>query len=89
MPAYKYFECITLEGQCSIGPHCVFCESGLKSCTVCGGAEITLTTECVGRKLTERENELLMVEKLDYRRGKWRVPKEELCPDCLWPPRKE
>lgn len=51
---------------------CQFCDGGLFACTICGGFEGTLTTECPGRKLTPDEERLIYTEgKLDFRNGAW------------------
>jgi len=57
---------------------CMFCDGGLGACTVCGGAEGTLTTECCGRRLTEEEKDKVYKEgTLDYLDGQWVNPKEK------------
>ncbi len=59
---------------------CNVCEGGLGWCTVCGGAEITLTTDCPGVKLTEEQEIAITNGELDFRVGKWWVPLgEEVC----------
>jgi len=51
---------------------CQFCDGGLFACTVCGGFEGTLTTECCGRKLTkEEEDRIYNKADLDFKDGKW------------------
>lgn len=56
-------------------PHdagCMFCQGGLRHCTVCGGFEGTLTTDCCGRKITaDEERRIYDLGTLDYRRGAW------------------
>lgn len=66
MRKHKYFEC-----KCGkLG--CQFCSGGLAFCTVCGGAEGTLTTECCGRKITKEEEDRIYKQgDLDFRDGKW------------------
>jgi hypothetical protein len=44
---------------------------GLAICKVCGGAEITLTTDCVGRKLDEAEEEKITAGLWDFKNGQW------------------
>lgn len=61
--------------QCNGERHCIFCDGGLASCTVCGGGEVTLATECPGRKMTPEEADAVMDGGLDFVGGKWRVPK--------------
>lgn len=51
---------------------CQFCDGGLFACTVCGGFEGTLTTECCGRKLTEEEEDRIYNKaNLDFKNGQW------------------
>lgn len=40
-------------------------------CEVCNGAEGSLTTDCCGRKLTEKEENLVMTRQLDFIGGIW------------------
>jgi len=50
----------------------MFCDGGLGHCTVCGGFEGTLTTDCCGRELTEREkDEIYKMGTLDFAAGRW------------------
>ena len=46
-------------------------EQGLGLCDTCGGAEASLTTECCGRRITTKEDNLIMKCKIDYREGRW------------------
>lgn len=58
--------------KCS-NPYCQFCEGGLYACTVCGGMEGTLTTDCCGRRLTaDEEDRIYNQHKLNFRDGQWR-----------------
>jgi hypothetical protein len=50
---------------------CAICDGGLALCTVCGGAEGSLTTECPGRKVTSAEDEAVYACTLDYFAGQW------------------
>lgn len=53
---------------------CPICVGGLGFCTVCNGAEGTLTTECCGRPITEEEeHRIYIVGDLDFYDGKWRL----------------
>lgn len=53
-------------------PGCMFCDGGLGACTVCGGFEGTLTTECCGRQLTsEEEDRIYKQGNLDFKNGQW------------------
>lgn len=50
--------------------NCTSCNYGLYWCTVCHGAERSLTTECCGRPLTDYEQEEVGYT-LDYANGEW------------------
>lgn len=52
-------------------------EDGLSHCSVCGGAEASLTKHCVGRKLTEGEEIAVMAGALDFKNGKWVNPNRQ------------
>ncbi len=53
---------------------CPICVGGLGFCTVCNGAEGTLTTECCGRPITEEEEHRVYIAgNLDFYDGKWRA----------------
>lgn len=58
--------------------HCMFCDGGLSACTVCGGLEGALTTQCPGRKLSEEEIDLVYGLRLDFLHNRWWVEKEPL-----------
>jgi len=63
---HTYYKC-----QCN-KPGCQFCDGGLGACTVCGGFEGTLTTDCCGRMITELEEDRIYKQgNLDYRDGDW------------------
>lgn len=65
-------------GTCpSDGAHCNICDGGLAACTVCGGAEGTLTKHCPGAQITALQSERIYAGTLDYVGGKWvdKVPK--------------
>ena len=55
------------DGHCY--PECHAC--GLSVCKVCMGLEGTVTTHCVGRILTEDEENKIYNEGLDYVNHKW------------------
>jgi hypothetical protein len=55
--------------------HCMFCDGGLSACTVCGGLEGALTTQCPGRKLTEDELDRVYGFLLDFNHNRWWEPK--------------
>jgi len=52
--------------------YCYFCQGGLFMCTVCHGAEGTLTTDCPEYYICEEIQELCYAGKLDYIDGMWR-----------------
>jgi hypothetical protein len=45
---------------------CGICEGGLALCTVCGGAEASMPTDCPGRLLTDEEVQGILDGHLDY-----------------------
>lgn len=52
--------------------YCPHCQGGLSYCTVCKGAEGSLTQDCCGRPITEEEERKIYNEgTLDYRDGQW------------------
>lgn len=66
MSEHVYYECKGCERGCQ------FCDGGLGYCTVCGGFEGSLTTDCCGRKITEDEEHRIYNEgTLDFRGGQW------------------
>ncbi len=46
-------------------------ENGHAHCTVCGGAEGTLTSECSGEPLSKEEEDMIWAGVLDFRAGTW------------------
>lgn len=58
--------------------HCIFCDGGLGYCTVCGGFEGTLPTECPGVEMDQEIQDRIYNSLLDFRDGRWicREPKE-------------
>ncbi|KKN70939.1 hypothetical protein LCGC14_0425410 [marine sediment metagenome] len=63
---HKLFECACSELNCQ------FCAGGLGLCTVCGGFEGTLTTDCCGQKLTSKEEAQIYEHGvLDFKDGEW------------------
>lgn len=62
---HKYYKCNCIEQQC------IFCDGELSLCTVCNGAEGTLTTHCCNRKITDIEEELIYQGYLDFKNNKW------------------
>ncbi len=65
---HKLFKC---EQPCKHQGSCNFCDGGLSLCTVCGGAESTLTTECCGYKFSQSQEKLIL-KGVDYYDGRWR-----------------
>jgi len=64
---HTFYEC-----ECDDTTSCQFCEGGLSLCTVCRGAEGTLTTECCGRPITiDEEDRIYKKRTLDFIGGKW------------------
>jgi hypothetical protein len=61
-----------LECNCNEG-HCPVCAGGLGICTVCGGAEGTLASECPGFELDEYVLDAIYKGGLDYIFGTWIV----------------
>jgi hypothetical protein len=58
-----------VHSQCEIH-NCMICDGGICHCLTCGGAEIDLSTDCVGRRLTEKER-IGIANGDDYKNGKW------------------
>lgn len=52
--------------------HCMFCDGGLASCTICNGAEASLPTDCPGEPISDADQRDIMTGELDYRAGEWR-----------------
>ena len=48
---------------------CQFCDGGLFVCTVCGGFEGSLPTDCPTEKMTQDEQDQIYGGQLDYREG--------------------
>ena len=70
---HTWYKC---ECDCS---GCAFCDGGLASCTVCGGAEGTLTTECVGFNLPEAVLlDLVYTGPWDFWDGQWILMRHEV-----------
>lgn len=60
--------------QC-ISQSCFICEGGLGVCTVCGGTEGSLPTDCPGVRMTRVQNDLVYEGKIDFRVGRgWVTP---------------
>lgn len=52
--------------------YCMFCEGGLFSCTVCGGAEASLPTDCPGVRMGRWAQDEVQAGRLNFREGQWR-----------------
>jgi hypothetical protein len=60
-------------GHDSLG--CMFCDGGLFACTVCGGAEGSLATDCPGVQMTPEQGDAVYAGTLDWRDGRgWVEP---------------
>jgi hypothetical protein len=51
--------------------NCPICDGGLAVCTVCGGAEGSLPTDCPQQKMTWEQQEAVFQGELDYVDGFW------------------
>lgn len=61
--------------------NCYFCVGGLAACTVCGGFEGSLTSECYGTRLPEHFLDVMVYQDgWDFYDGSWHPP--VLCEDC-------
>jgi len=55
--------------------HHALTHGDLKVCTVCGGAESSLPTECPGYHMTELRKDLIAMGYADFRDDRWtRLP---------------
>lgn len=52
-------------------PYCSICWAKSEHCTACVSGSVELTTECVGRRLTSFERDLVSRGELDYKDGEW------------------
>jgi hypothetical protein len=53
--------------------HCMFCDGGLRACTVCDGLEGAMPTQCPGVRMTWRQADDVHRGRLDFRAGRWWV----------------
>lgn len=69
LTSHKWYEC-----KCNrLG--CQFCDGGLAACTVCGGFEGSLPTDCPGVRMTQVQIDLVYEGKIDFRVGRgWVTP---------------
>lgn len=52
---------------------CYVCSGGLVDCTVCGGAEGALPTECPGVRMTAEQIEGVYTGAINFVNGNWAV----------------
>lgn len=52
---------------------CRICPGELASCTVCGGAEASMPTDCPGIYMTGLQMDAVQAGQLDYYEGAWRM----------------
>ncbi|CAG2149944.1 Uncharacterised protein [Ralstonia mannitolilytica] len=57
--------------RCSNPGVCPICDGGLSVCTVCGGIEGSLTTECPGVRMSADEQDRVYAGLLDFQGGEW------------------
>lgn len=53
------------------GRYCMFCDGGIFQCSVCGGAEGSLPSECPGYLIPMDMQDAIYNGALDYKDGKW------------------
>lgn len=53
---------------------CNICHGGLSICTICGGAEGSLTTTCPGERVPEAQQDRVYKEGHDFIGGVWAPP---------------
>jgi len=53
--------------------NCVICDGDIHYCTVCEGADASLSTHCIGRPLTDNE-EICLTQGGDFKNDKWEKP---------------
>jgi hypothetical protein len=51
--------------------NCMICDGGLSLCTVCGGLEGGLPTECPGEQMTMDRQQEVYEGKIDFVGGAW------------------
>lgn len=54
--------------------HCNYCIGGLVKCTVCSGAESSLTTHCYGEKIGDSMLQMITNKQADFVDGDWIRP---------------
>jgi hypothetical protein len=63
--------------ECTDPGNCLFCDCGLKLCTVCGLAEGSLTSECPGVKVDYELANKCYNGTADYFDDAWRIEETE------------
>lgn len=56
---------------------CSVCRKKSRYCEICKGRDSTLTTECVGRKITGLEAGLISEGHIDFKNGDWVIQDKE------------
>lgn len=51
--------------------NCNVCSGGLAWCTVCGGAEGSMPSECPGVRMTADQEAAVLRGHLDFKAGRW------------------
>lgn len=72
---HTFFKCSSHACMRRDSSRCPICDGGLAYCTVCKGAEGSLTTDCCGRPLTAiEEAEICRLGGVDFIGGQWVSP---------------
>lgn len=50
---------------------CIYCNGGLAHCTICGGAEASLPTDCPGEKMSQQQQDNVQAGNADFKNGVW------------------
>jgi hypothetical protein len=50
---------------------CPVCIDGICHCTLCGGTENSLPSECPGKQMTTDQEIQVYNDAIDYKNGKW------------------
>jgi hypothetical protein len=57
--------------NCNNDAVCPICDGGLSVCSVCGGAEGSMPTECPGFMMSPVEAQAVYKGEIDFRNGAW------------------
>lgn len=90
MRPHRYIE--HQPGQCDkweSGQSCMFCDSGLTGCMVCGGLEGALPTSCPGERMTYDQDQAVYRGHADYRDGEWVMGAPSIYSPVYWVGRSE